>query len=553
MANKRDTGYNGNPRLKKLGTIVELSSEQVMEYERCSNDPTYFIRKYCYIIHVDRGVIKFDLHDYQEELIETIHKNRFSIFMSPRQMGKTITTAGYILWYVLFNQSKSVAILANKLMISREILSRIKMMYEYLPLWMQMEILRWNEGDIELTNGSKVFCSATSGSAIRGKSISLLMIDEAAFISNKIAEDFFTSVYPTISSGKETKIIMTSTPRGYNHFWKFWNEAIEGKNAYVPFFAPYTRHPDRDEEWAKEQLMQLGEVKYNQEVLCQFAGSSTTLLSGFSIGVLTGKVSPPLYTIDNISVYHEPIEGHKYVITVDTSRGRHLDNSAFVVFDVTTEDFSVVATYKDNEISPLLYPNVVYSSAQKYNEAYVLIEINDAGGQVADILWNELEYENIFYSSKQTLKNWAKGPYPGLRTTTSVKRIGCEALKSLIDNNRLKITDQHTISELSTFIQSKSSYAADKGYKDDLVMCLVLFSWLTMQPLFQELMGSITRNDLYEERIETIKNTLPFVGYVTRSEESIKPIHGLYDGMFDDIGNGEESYQLMMEYMNSPR
>jgi hypothetical protein len=509
--------YNGNSRLKQVGYPIQFSQEQVRELVRCASDPAYFIETYCKIVSLDLGLIPFSLYDYQKNFIDVIQNNRKVISMQPRQMGKSQVVAGYILWYTLFQSNKTVAILANKAAAAREILFRYQLMYENLPLFLQQGIKTWNKGDIELENGSIVFTAATSKSGVRGRSVNLLYVDETAIIPNNIAEEFFTAVYPVVSAGSTTKIILTSTPLGYNHFWKFWNDAEQGTNGFVPLRVHYSEHPDRDEKWAEDQRKLLGELKFNQEVLCSFIGSSASLIAGDVIASLSP--TPYVFTTDDgLDILEEPQKDHQYVVVVDTSRGVGGDYSAFTVTDVSSVPYRVVGKYRNNIISPLLYPDIIHKVAKDFNNAYVLIEINDIGQQIADILHSELEYENIFRvgaSTKQGqfLTSGFKGSaFLGVRTTKQVKRIGCSNLKTLIESKKLLIFDKDIISELSTFIEVRGGvYGADEGYHDDLVMTLVLLAWASRDPYFKELTNVNLRNALFENQLKQIEEELtPF-------------------------------------------
>jgi len=510
--------YNGNPNLKQIGTTISYTKEQVTEIIKCSQDPIYFIENYCQIVSLDRGLIPFKLYDCQKEKVHIILNNRKVILMEGRQQGKTITAAACILWYTLFQENKTVAILANKSSAAREVLSRYELMYEMLPIWMQQGVKTFNKGDIELENGSKVFTAATSTSGIRGKSVNWLYIDEAAIIPNNVAEEFFTSVYPTISAGTTTKILLTSTPLGYNHFWKFWNEAEQGLNGFVPMFIPYNRIPGRDEKWAAEQKAMLGELKFNQEVLCNFLGSSNTLINPDTIGKMS--VKPYVYTKDGLDIFVEPEEEHVYMLVADTSRGVGGDYSAFTVLDITAYPYSVVAKYRNNKISPLLFPNIIYKVAKDYNKAYCLIEINDNGQQVADSLYMDLEYENVFFvgsnskSGQYLSGGFSSGATLGVRTTKQVKRLGCTSFKSLVESTKLLIHDPDIINEISTFIEVRGTHKADEGYQDDLVMCLVLFSWATNELFFKDLTDTNLRKALYEEQFKQIEENLTPFGII---------------------------------------
>ena len=378
------TSYHGNPNLKNIGYEHSFTKEQLQEYVKCQKDPIYFIENYCQIITLDKGLQLFKLYECQKKKVDLILNNRKVILMEGRQQGKTVTAAACILHYTIFSSDKTVAIMGNKTASAREVLARYQTMYENLPVWMQQGVKTWNKGDVELENNCRIFTAATTTSGIRGKSVNWLYIDEAAIIPNNVADEFFASVYPTISAGETTKILLTSTPLGYNHFWKFWNEAEKGANGFKHHFIPYTEIPGRDEKWAEEQFKLLGELKYNQEVLCEFLGSSNTLINSRTISQLSSK-EPIFYNEDGLSLYENPQEDHYYCITVDTARGIGGDYSAFVVTDITEMPYKVVATYRNNKVAPLLYPEIINKLGRDYNNAYILIENNDIGGQVVEI------------------------------------------------------------------------------------------------------------------------------------------------------------------------
>lgn len=512
------TSYHGNPKLKSVGHQHKFTKEEVSEIVKCQQDPLYFIENYCYIVTLDSGLQKFSLYDCQKEKVKVILNNRKVVLMEGRQQGKTVTAAACILWYTLFQENKTVAILANKGAAAREVLDRYQIMYEELPIWMQQGVRTWNKGNVELENGSKVFTSATTASGIRGKSVNWLYIDEAAIIPNNVAEEFFASVYPTISAGQTTKILLTSTPLGYNHFWKFWNEAEKGKNGFVSHFIPYWEIPGRDEAWAEEQLKTLGEVKYNQEVLCEFLGSSNTLINGRTLGAMS-SIDPIFQNDMGLQLYEEPQKDRTYIISVDVARGVGGDYSAFTVMDVTEMPYRLVGKFKNNKIAPMLFPNIIHKTAKDYNNAYLLVETNDIGGQVADILHMELEYENILGTIKEDNQTYvspgfAKSTTLGVRTTKSVKRQGCFAIKSLLEEQKLNIFDADIIHEFSTFIEKNGTYKADEGYHDDLVMTLVLFGWLTTNQYFQELTDVSVRERIYQQQMEQIEDELTPFGII---------------------------------------
>lgn len=517
--------YNANVNLKAANVSVQFTPEHVQEYLLCSQDPIYFIENYCKIVSLDHGLVPFKLYDCQKEKVKVIHENRRVILMEGRQQGKTTTSAAYILWYTLFQENKNVAILANKATAAREVLDRYQTMYEHLPSWLQQGVTTWNKGDIELENGSKVFTAATSASGIRGKSVNLLYVDEAAIIPNTVAEQFFTSVYPTISAGETTKILLSSTPLGYNHFWKFWNDAENKRNGFVPLFIPYWKIPGRDEKWANEQKAMLGDLKYNQEVLCKFLGSSLTLINADTIARMS--LAQPVFSKDGLDIYEHPQEDHVYVIVADTAKGVGGDYSAFTIMDITEVPYKLVGKYRKNDISPLLYPNVIHQVANKFNEAYVLVETNSSE-QVPYILHNELEYENLIFVNRTTGLQTVSGGFGGgktqlgVTTDKKVKRTGCHNFKSLLEENKIIIQDADTISEISTFIETKGSYAADDGYNDDLVMTLVLFSWLTSTSYFKDLNNVNLRQIMYDKKIKAMEEELTPFGFFDNGDTTEK-------------------------------
>ncbi len=517
-------GYLGSPLLKRTGVKHKFTKKQEQEYEKCFRDPQYFIERYVKVITLDRGFVNIDLYPFQKETIRDMHNNRKMILKAGRQVGKTTVVVAYILWYVLFNEDSTVAILANKAKTAREILDRIKMAYEALPKWLQQGIREWNKGNIELENKCRIMADSTASSAIRGYAVSFLYLDEFAFVPNNIAESFFTSVYPTISSGTHSKMLVTSTPNGMNHFYRMWKEATEGidgvKSGFVSREANWREVPGRTEEWAADQKRVLGEQKYLQEMECTFLGSSGTLISAAVLKSMDFGQSIRK-TIEGLDIYEEPIPDHFYVQSVDSARGIGLDYSAFVIVDATSHPYKVVAKYRSNVVSPLLFPSPIVQTAKWYNNAYLLIENNDIGGQVADLITTEFEYENMFHgeesNGKMQLTQMNRAKQNGIKTTKKTKRQGCNALKDLLENYKLEIKDFNIIEELSTFILKKNGYyAAEEGQHDDLVMCLVMFSWLTVQPYFRDITDHDIRKKLFEEKMRQIEEDMPLLGIAPR-------------------------------------
>lgn len=517
--------YHNNPNLKASGVEIEWTEEQAAEYVKCMEDPIHFIKTYMKIVNVDKGLVNFELYPFQEKMIRSFHEERFTICKIGRQSGKSITCIAFFLHYILFNKDVSVALLANKLATARELLSRLQRAYENLPKWLQQGVMVWNKGSIELENGAKVLAAATSSSAIRGGSFNILFLDEFAFVPNEIAEEFFNSVYPTISSGESTKVLIVSTPQGMNHFYKLWVDAEEGRNTYNPISVHWSEVPGRDEEWKKTTIKNTSEEQFRQEFETEFLGSSNTLINATKLKTLAYR--NPIEKLENgsLKIYEKPREGRVYFTTVDVSRGRGLDYSAFSIFDASEVPYKQVAVFRSNLIPPMVYPNVIKKMCQIYNDSYVLIEVNDVGQQVSDILYHELEYENMISIHNDTRKGQSVsggfggrgGTTLGIRTTKATKKIGCLNLKSLVEEDKILIQDFDTINELTSFISKGHKYQADVGKNDDLVDTLILFSWMTTDDYFKELSDIDTRNEIYEERLRNIEeNMLPF-GFISSS------------------------------------
>jgi hypothetical protein len=512
----RAVGYNGNPLLKKARLQIAWTPELIAEFARCKEDPIYFAEKYIKIVHVDKGLIPIVLYDYQKEIIGKISgENRLCSVVTSRQAGKTTTAAVIILHFIIFNSHKTVGLLANKGDAAREILDRIKIAYEALPDWLQQGVAEWNKGNIVLENGCKVIAAATSSSSIRGKTVAFLYIDEAAFVENW--EEFFSAVYPTISSGDETRMLFTSTPNGLNHFYKTCEGARTQTNGYQFVEVPWQRVPGRDEKWRQMTLagMDFNMEKFDQEFNCAFLGSSGTLISGAALKTLVAMA--PIRQHDGLIQYMLPDPAHRYTMTVDVSRGKGLDYSAFQVIDVTSMPYHQVCTYRNNMTTPADYSATIHHIAKMYNNATVLVEINDIGGQVADTLYYEYEAENLVFTEaggargRRISGGFGKNVDKGIRTTKVTKAVGCSMLKLLIEQQQLVINDYNTIYELSRFSRKGTSYEAETGATDDLVMGLVLFAWMSDQPYFKELTDINTLMKLRDRAEEDIENDmLPF-------------------------------------------
>lgn len=544
--------YKGNPTLKAPGVDYLFTKEQIEERIRCTQDPLYFIEKYMKIVHVDRGLVPFSMYSFQKDLLRSYIDNRFTIAKLPRQVGKSTVTIAYILWVVLFGPMQNIAILANKASTARDILSKLRLAYEHIPMWMQQGVHIWNKGSIELENGSKVIAAATASSSARGNTFNVIFLDEFAFVPQNIAEEFITSVYPTISSGNTTKVIMVSTPNGMNLFYRFWTDAINKRNLYKPIEAHWSVVPGRDEKWAEDQIKQLGKEKFDQEFNTEFLGSTNTLISGTKLKTLSW-VDPMKKIADSLDVYEDPKPNHIYVISVDTSEGQNLDYSAFTVVDVSEVPYKIVAKYYNNKISPMVFPSVIYNTALRYNSAHCLVESNSIGSQVVDLLHKDLEYENVFATTnmgrggQRISAGFRKNAKLGIKMTTQIKSIGCANLKELIETNKLLIQDYNIITELTSFVSNYTTYAAEPGCHDDLVMTLVMFSWLTTQAPFKDITNINVRAKIAEEKIENMQEeVLPF-GYINDSYEPERTVDS--DGnVWEEVSEEDSNYHNLDKY-----
>ena len=537
-----EQNYLGNPNLKKANVAQEWTQEEVGEYAKCMNDPMYFIQTYIRIVSLDEGLVPFKLYDFQKEMVGTFHNNRFTICKLPRQSGKSTTIIAYLLHYVLFNPTVNVAILANKAATARDLLGRLQLAYENLPKWLQQGVMTWNKGSLELENGSKILASSTSASAVRGGSYNIIFLDEFAYVPANVAEQFFSSVYPTISSGKTTKVMIVSTPHGMNMFYKLWTDAEEQRNSYIPIEVHWSEVPGRDAKWKEETIKNTSESQFNTEFECEFLGSIDTLITPAKLKTMTYRA--PIQSNAGLDVYETPQKDHTYLMTADVSRGTSNDYSAFVVVDVSQMPYRIVAKYRDNEVKPLLFPSKIYDVARAYNQAFVLVEVNDIGEQVATTLQFDLEYDNLVMASMrgragQILGGGFSGGRAqlGVRTTKAVKRIGCSNLKQLVEDNKLIIEDLDIISELSTFIVKGQSFEADEGCTDDLVACLFMFAWTCDQQYFKELTDMDVRQTMMREQQDALEQDMAPFGFVVNGleEENIGEVVDEYGTKWNPI------------------
>ncbi len=511
--------YLGNPNLKKVNTPQEFSKKQILEYQKCAKDPIYFMETYIRIVSLDDGLVPFKMYEFQRHIVRTIHDNRFTICKLPRQSGKSTTTVSYLLHYALFNPNSNIAILANKSSTARDILGRVQLAYENLPKWMQQGVINWNKGNIELENKSVIVAAATSSSAIRGGSYNIIFLDEFAFVPANIAEQFFSAVYPTISSGQKTKMIIVSTPYGMNQFYKLWTDAENKRNDYVPIEVHWSEVPGRDEAWKEATIRNTSPEQFQQEFECEFLGSVNTLINPSKIKTLA--YMNPIQSNAGLDVYEDPKKGNTYVCTVDVARGVSKDYSAFIILDVTQMPFKIVAKFRNNEIRPLLFPHTIDQVCKAFNHAHVLVETNDLGQQIAEALQFELEYDNLLMTTQRGRAGQilgagfsGRGSGFGVKMTKQIKKIGCANIKTLIESDKVIIQDFNIIEEMSTFIRKGQSWQADDGANDDLMMCLVIFGWLSNQPFFKELTDTNARQMLYDEQQHLIEQDMAPFGFV---------------------------------------
>jgi hypothetical protein len=543
--------YLGNPNLKKAGTPIQFTKKQIDEWIKCKNDPIYFAMNYIKIISLDEGLVPFEMYDFQKKILSDFHETRFNIAKLPRQTGKSTTVVAYLLYYAIFYDSVNIGILANKASTARELLGRLQLAYENLPKWMQHGVLVWNKGNVELENGSKILAASTSASAVRGMSFNILFLDEFAFVPNHVAEQFFASVYPTITSGKSTKVIIISTPNGMNHFYKMWEDARRGKNDYTTNEVHWSQVPGRDAKWKEETIKNTSPRQFAQEFECDFLGSADTLISPAKLQTI--PFADPIKSNAGLDIYERVEKDHEYIITVDVARGIGGDYSAFLVFDITTMPYKIVAKYRNNEIKPILFPSVIFQICKEYNNPYVLVEVNDIGDSIAATLNYDLEYPNVLMCAMRGRAGQVVGQgfsgsktQLGVKMSVTVKKIGCSNLKAIIEEDKLIFNDFQIFQELTTFVQKKQAWEADEGYHDDLVMCMVLFAWLVMQEYFKEMTDQDIRRRIYDEQRNQIEQDMAPFGFLDDGMGDDTFVDG--DGNLWEYGDKQEEVGYMWNY-----
>ena len=522
--------YLGNPQVKRDGVEEQWDKHKLREYQKCMNDPVYFCKTYVKVIHLDRGLVHFDLYPYQEDMFKHFDENRFSIVLACRQSGKSISSVGYLLWYSLFHPEKTIAILANKGATAREMLARVTLMLENLPFFLQPGCKALNKGSIEFSNNSRIIAAATSGSSIRGMSVNLLFLDEFAFVEK--AAEFYTSTYPVVSSGVDTKVIITSTANGVgNQFEKIWTGAVQGVNEYKPFRVDWWDVPGRDDAWKKQTIANTSSLQFDQEFGNTFFGTGDTLINAETLMGLRGQAPHLVLESGDCLIYSEPQPEHEYIMTVDVSKGRGQDYSTFNVIDISERPFKQVAVYRNNSISPLLFPNIIYKYANLYNEAWVVVEANDQGGVVCNGLYYELEYENLHVSSA------TKANALGIEMNRKVKRLGCSAIKDIIEEQKLQVYDENTILEISTFVGKGTSYEASDNNHDDLMMTLVMFGYFVSTQFFADMTDINLKQMMFEERTQAISDDVVPFGFIDDGSSYIEETDNTWRGGWHDIGD----------------
>ncbi len=537
-----DTAYKANPLLKQRGVQIDFTKEQVQEVIKCSQDPEYFLNQYVKVISLDEGIVPFHPYPFQQELVQSFHGNRFTICKLPRQSGKSVTVTAYLIHQAIFRDNINVAILANKRETAFELMAKLQTSYENLPKWLQQGVLAWNKGSIELENGSRITASSTSSSAVRGFSYNIVMLDEFAFVPTNIAEEFFSSVYPTISSGKSTKVIIVSTPNGMNHFYKLWTDAQKKRNSYNAIEAHWSEVPGRDAKWREETIANTSEQQFAQEFECDFIGSAGTLISPSKLKSLVYE--DPITSSAGLDIFEEPIKDHEYLMTIDVSRGMKLDYSAFILVDITTYPHKIVGKYRNNEIKPMLFPDIIVQVARKYNKAWLLCEVNDIGDQVASIIFYDMEYENLLMTAMrgragQVLGHGFSGGKTqlGLKMAKSPKKIGCSNLKQMVESDKVIFNDFQIINELTTFIEKRQSFEAEEGCHDDLVMCMVIYAWCVAQDYCKEMTDQSVREAMYEKDKDQLEEDMAPFGFI---------VDGLGEGM--EVVDGEVWFDKKHQY-----
>lgn len=458
--------FNGNRGLKPAYCQLALTNDHIQEIYKCMNSVEYFFFNYCQVV-TSKGFTFGDVRQYQIDLLNFLAVEPRCCLSMPRQSSKSVTAGIHILHQILFKKEITWGLAANKQGMSKEILTKIKQTYSRLPFWLQQGVISWNANSIELENGSKVLTSATTGDSFRGFTLSGgLLVDECAFISPTMWEEFYDSVFPTVSSVKTSQIILASTPKGLNHWHAIWTDAEEKRSEFRPYKINWYDVPGRDDEWLETQIETFGPMYVAQNYQCSFLGSSDTLIDAYSLAQLR-RIEPIIRDkfIAGMNIFEDVVEKKKYILSVDTAKDGS-DKFALHVIDITKFPFSQVAS-ASLDVSYLKMPKVLLDIATYYNNAFVIIENVEGSGQsIADTLYSVYEYEHLYKDKRKE--------YPGFRTSKGTRPKILSLLKTFIENKKLIIKDKTTIEQLGTFIKRGGKYQADSGSKDDSVMALAI-------------------------------------------------------------------------------
>jgi hypothetical protein len=503
---------------------MSLTEEQLREFVLCADPvtgPNHFLSNYFFIQHPTKGAIQYIPFEYQERLISTYHNYRFSISLMPRQTGKTISAAGYLLWYAMFVPDSTILVAAHKYLGAQEIMQRIRYSYENCPDFIRAGVTSYNKGSLDFENGSRIVSQTTTENTGRGMSISLLYCDEFAFVRPTIASEFWTSITPTLSTGG--KCIITSTPNSdedqFAQIWRAANDCFDahgnttplGKNGFKAFSSRWQEHPDRDEEWAEQMQAQLGEERFRREMLCEFIIFDETLINPLHLVEMAGI--EPIEKQGQIRWYKKPEKDHTYIVALDPSLGTGSDPAAIQVFEMP--GLKQVAEWNHNK-TIVQRQVVIMQEICKYiadeikspNSVYYSVENNTLGEAALVVIANigEENIPGIFLSEPK--KGSASVRYrKGFTTTNKSKLSACAKLKSLIETKRMHIASKALVSELKTFVAAGNGYAAKIGEHDDLVMAVLLI--LRMMQLLQQFDSGM--DEELRDNADTFMEPMPFI------------------------------------------
>jgi hypothetical protein len=477
--------------VKKAHSKEKYTPEQLAEFVQCADPitgPMYFMTHFFYIQHPLRGKLLYDPYPYQRELIDTYHENRMSVNLLGRQLGKTATAAGYLLWYAMFNPDSTILIAAHQFSGAQEIMQRIRYAYELCPDHIRAGVVGYNKGSIEFDNGSRIMSQATTEKTGRGLSITLLYVDEFAFVRPNIAKEFWTSIRPTLSTGG--KCIITSTPNNdEDQFAQIWfgaNKCIDdfgntthlGINGFRAFKAYWHEHPDRDEEWKKAELADLGDERFRREHNIEFISFDETLIDALTLTTLQGK--DPIEKMGQVRWFKKPSKGHAYIVALDPSLGTGGDNAAIQVFELP--HMVQVAEWMHNKTPISKQINLlsritthIVEIIEDTTKVYYSVE-NNTLGEAALVSIAEIGEENIsgIFLSEPKRRGNVRTFRRGFNTTNKTKLAACAKLKSLIESRRMEVNSAPFVSELKVFISRGPTYEAKEGETDDLVMASIL-------------------------------------------------------------------------------